>query len=388
MKKNSIKILAGIASALLLCSCSGKTLPPLSGGSTTAPTTTAPVTDSPVTDAPDNSEAYNSAEIYSGMLKENGRYDLKATDYVTVTDSLIKGVKLPKSVHTASEDDVTVALAGILSEFADPTVHLDREIRLGDTVNIDYVGSIDGVEFEGGNTMGNGTNVTVGVTSYIDDFLFQLIGHKAGELVNIEVTFPEDYGKEELNGKDAVFVTKINYVLNTPELTDEFVSTELAAYGCKTADELLSQIKTGIVTEATDNYVFNYLGTAFTVKETPAVMVEHQLEQMLDYYYGYAQSYGMDIDTFLSYMGTTKDALMTEMRPQCELIAKRNLVCQAVAETIGYEASDTDLLAYFGEYYGTTDLTDYKEYYGTPYLKQIVTEREIIDYIIENAVKE
>lgn len=388
MKKKSIKIIAGIGAALLLCSCSGKTLPPLNGGNTTTtPTTTAPATDAPVTDA-GTADTYNSAEVYSGILKENGRYDLKATDFVTVNEGLIKGVKLPKTVHTASEDAVTVALAGILSEFADPTVHLDREIRLGDTVNIDYVGSIDGVEFEGGNTMGSGTDVTIGVTSYIDDFLFQLIGHKAGETVNIEVTFPENYGKEELNGKDALFVTKVNYVLKTPELTDEFVSTKLTSYGFKTADEFLNNVKTKIVTEAVDNYVFAYLGTGFAVKEVPAVMVEHQLEQMLDYYYGYAQSYGMDIDTFLSYMGTTKDALVADMRPQCELIAKRNLVCQAIAESIGYEPSDNDLLAYFGEYYGATDLTDYKEHYGVPYLKQIVTEREVIDFIIENAVKE
>lgn len=80
----------------------------------------------------------------------------------------------------------------------------------GDTVNIDYVGTVDGVEFEGGNTKGRGTDLTIGSGRYIDDFEEQLIGHHPGETVEVNVTFPENYGKEELNGKDAVFTVTIN----------------------------------------------------------------------------------------------------------------------------------------------------------------------------------
>lgn len=80
----------------------------------------------------------------------------------------------------------------------------------GDTVNIDYVGSIDGVEFSGGNTQGYGADLTIGSGSYIDDFEEQLIGYHPGDTVEVVVTFPEDYGNEELNGKEAVFVTTIN----------------------------------------------------------------------------------------------------------------------------------------------------------------------------------
>lgn len=80
----------------------------------------------------------------------------------------------------------------------------------GDTVNIDYVGSIDGVEFDGGNTQGMGADLVIGSGRYIDDFEEQLIGHNVGETVEVVVTFPEDYGNEELNGKEAVFETVIN----------------------------------------------------------------------------------------------------------------------------------------------------------------------------------
>ena len=80
----------------------------------------------------------------------------------------------------------------------------------GDTVNIDYVGTVDGVEFEGGNTDGNGTDLVIGSGDYIDDFEDQLIGSHPGDTVEVHVTFPDDYGNEELNGKDAVFTVTVN----------------------------------------------------------------------------------------------------------------------------------------------------------------------------------
>ncbi len=86
----------------------------------------------------------------------------------------------------------------------------DLEIKDGDTVNIDYVGSIDGVEFAGGNTQGAGTELTIGSGMYIDDFEEQLIGAHPGDKVDVVVTFPENYGNEELNGKEALFKVTVN----------------------------------------------------------------------------------------------------------------------------------------------------------------------------------
>lgn len=80
----------------------------------------------------------------------------------------------------------------------------------GDTVNIDFIGSVDGVEFDGGNTKEAGTDLVIGSNSYIDDFEEQLIGHHPGETVDVNVTFPENYGKKDLNGKDALFKVTIN----------------------------------------------------------------------------------------------------------------------------------------------------------------------------------
>ena len=81
-------------------------------------------------------------------------------------------------------------------------------------MNIDYVGSIDGVEFDGGNTNGAGTDLTIGSGLYIDDFEEQLIGSHPGDTVNVNVTFPEDYQQEDLQGQDALFIVTINGIYN------------------------------------------------------------------------------------------------------------------------------------------------------------------------------
>lgn len=102
--------------------------------------------------------------------------------------------------------------AGSLIEAEETTYQTDPSLTVenGDTVNIDYVGSIDGVEFSGGNTQGMGTDLVIGSGLYIDDFEEQLIGAHPGDHVTVTVTFPENYGKEDLNGKEAVFKVTVN----------------------------------------------------------------------------------------------------------------------------------------------------------------------------------
>lgn len=121
------------------------------------------------------------------------------------------------SEHQASEAENTEAAESTDSSNAgesgtQPVLNQEegQTVEDGDTVNIDFVGTVDGVEFEGGNTNGSGADLTIGSGRYIDDFEEQLIGHTVGETTEVVVTFPENYGKEELNGKEAVFTVTIN----------------------------------------------------------------------------------------------------------------------------------------------------------------------------------
>ena len=147
----------------------------------------------------------------------------------------------------------------------------DRAVEDGDTVNIDYVGTVDGVEFEGGNTNGQGTNVTAGGTDYIDDFLTQIIGHMPGETFDVNVTFPDPYtSNEELSGKDAVFKTTINYISETPKPEDkslETVKTVEDALAADSSAENFAKLAKEYSAGATDAVYENVTKTYFDSEE-------------------------------------------------------------------------------------------------------------------------
>ena len=107
------------------------------------------------------------------------------------------------SANTSTENNASTDTSTLLTDTS-------LTIKDGDTVNIDYVGSIDGVEFSGGNTQGQGADLTIGSGMYIDDFEEQLIGAHPGDTVDVYATFPENYGNEDLKGKEALFVVKVN----------------------------------------------------------------------------------------------------------------------------------------------------------------------------------
>ena len=131
-------------------------------------------------------------------------YDLFVETYEEWSKELEEAWDYDKDVNAEAWEKVYFAEKKVL--LTEKTL----EVKDGDTVNIDYVGSVDGVEFEGGNTNGAGADLTIGSGSYIDDFEEQLIGAHPGDTVEVNVTFPENYGNEELNGKDAVFTVTVN----------------------------------------------------------------------------------------------------------------------------------------------------------------------------------
>ncbi|MDY5940802.1 MAG: FKBP-type peptidyl-prolyl cis-trans isomerase [Eubacteriales bacterium] len=374
-----IKIACTALALLLLTSC---------GAKKPEETTSSATTGSVVTDLPGgDTESVDTVKIYSGALQEDGGMSENALQYVRFGNTDLIGHVIPNEVWNIGDKDVEKQLATIAAQFADTTLKQDREIRMYDTVNIDYVGSIDGVEFSGGSTGGQGTDVTIGITSYIDDFLEQLIGHKPGETVNVSVTFPEDYGKEELNGKDALFVTTINYIAFTPELTDELVAEKLTYADCKTVAELEAYVRETLSAESIEEYVLEHL-TSIPVSELPQAYVDYQLSLMLEYYRGYAESYGLDIDTFLSYaFGTTAEALKEEMRPYCEEQAHLALVVEAAYESLGKSVGEEELKEYFSDAVENGEYEEYLSYYGAPYLKQIAAVDLLKQYIIENSVR-
>lgn len=324
---------------------------------------------------------------YSLGLTPDGRFEgVNTADCVTLGQ--YTGITYPEEVLTVREAVLQEEISSIVSAFATTTQVKDRAVQDGDTVNIDYVGSIDGVEFEGGSTGGTGTTVTIGVTSYIDDFLEQLIGHKPGETVNVEVTFPDPYlNNPDLAGKDALFVTKINYISETEdvELTDEFVVDVLkGTYGYTSVEDM----KEKLVLEMRENQISNYLWEQLkknNTVEVPQALVDNEMEIVIKDLHYAALMYGMtNEDIMFAYYGVdTEEALAEKLTPAMKEQLSLQLMIQAIAEKEGLFANEEDLAAYFKEQMDTEDYSTYVEGYGYGYLYRSATIDKVDKFLLE-----
>ena len=324
---------------------------------------------------------------YSEGLDNNGYWDgVTAKDSVQMGD--YKGITIPKENHTVTDGAVQTEIDNILSENKTTKEVKDRAVKDGETVNIDYVGSINGKEFEGGSTGGEGTDITLGEAGYIDDFEDQIVGHKPGETFNVEVTFPNDYNQEDLQGKDAVFVTTVNFIVEEEksELTDEFVKKNLkSSDGWSTVAQMKKGVKEDIKNRNIDSYITKYLGDNFTVSSVPENILEYQKDAFVEYYNSMAQSYGMEVKDMLSSMGVkTMDELVKKESASIENNAKLSLIVQAIAEDMDLQVSENDIKTSFSKNMGSNDYSNYEETYGLPYLKQNVLNEKVIEYIREN----
>lgn len=327
---------------------------------------------------------------FSEGIDENGFWEgIKALDYVELFT--YKGMHIPAEAHTVTDEAIQSEIDTIMADYVTSEQITDRAVADKDTVNIDYVGSVDGVEFEGGSTGGEGTEVIIGTTTYVDDFLEQLIGHKPGDKFDVNVTFPDDYSEETLQGKDAVFATTINHIVKqtTPELTDAFVAENLAeTYGWTTAAAMKTGIKENLQKSSVQNYIGDFFTTGVTVSSVPERLTKYQERAMINYYQQFADQYEMTLDAFLlEQVGVeSKDALIAQEADNNLQAAKYYFVCQAVAEDMNLTITKEDMDTYFIEVMDTEDYTEYEDQYGLPYLKQAVMVQKVMDYIMDNAI--
>ena len=320
---------------------------------------------------------------YSVGLNDDGTLkDINPADYVTIAE--YKTIEIPQDEIAVSDEDLQEAVDNLLSQYPETVQVTDRAVADGDSVNIDYVGSVDGEEFEGGSTNGAGTTVTIGETQYIDDFLEQLIGHKPGETFDINVTFPDDYGQENLNGKDAVFKTTINYIeeSNTPELTDAFVTENLQeTYGYTSAADTKAKLTEELKSVNTENYIYDYMLEKSEFKELPKDVVEEQMDLRVQAIEQQMEYSGIAMEDYLKeYDFEDEDAFRESFREDCEELVKMYMICQIVYENENLEVTDDDLQ----EIFGTEDISEMVEYYGEGYTNRIGMNNVALDYLLEN----
>ena len=268
---------------------------------------------------------------------------------------------------------------------------------IGDTVNIDYVGSIDGVEFAGGTTKGQGTEVTLGSSGMIDNFDDQIAGHSPGDTFDVNVTFPENYGKEELNGKAAVFKTTLNYIVGTeyPELNDELVSSKTEY---KTVEEYRAAVEADMVKSQAESDIetdkeamMKQMLETSAVKQYPQAELEERIAELVDQAKTAATYYGMSTDQYLMLYGYTADSFQEDIRTSTETYIKRKMIVAAIAAKEDINVSKDEADAKIKELLNATGLTDVNDLNSRTGYKEedyyyIVLEDKVIDFIYNDAV--
>lgn len=231
----------------------------------------------------------------------------------------------------------------------------------GDTVVIDFVGSIDGVEFDGGK--GENHSLELGSGQFIPGFEEQLVGSKAGETVNVTVTFPEDYQAEELAGKEALFVTTIHEVKakEVPELDDELakdIDEEV-----ETLDELkdkyrkeLAEQKEATFDDAVEAAAIELAVENAEIVELPNEMVHEEVHRAMNEFLNGLKQQGISPEMYFQITGTTEEDLHKQYEADAEKRTKTNLVVEAIAKAEGFEATEEEVNAEIEELAATYNM--------------------------------
>lgn len=318
----------------------------------------------------------NPGDVYDAKGNLKG---IDVWDYITLPETIL-GVTLTKEELSLTEEEMDSKLNDLLAQYAVSDKITDRAIKDGERVNIDFVGSVDGVEFPGGNSNGMGYDVTAGSNEFIDDFLTQIIGHMPGETFEVEVTFPEGYGATtgpdgnimELAGRDAIFVTTINYIHSgestIPELTDEWVDATLGeSEDLHTVEELRADMDEyyytqNIYTEATGKIAST--ATYVDVEDLPADLIDHIAACRLYSLATNAAAYETTLPTLLKWSGyPCIEAYLDNNIEEIIAEVKSMLLTQALIETLEVDLNSVEVMTLLGTGYADA-INNYGEGYA------------------------
>lgn len=311
----------------------------------------------------DKFSTYGNAGDYKSI-----EYNLTTTD---VNDDMVKGqIDYMISQKTVTED-IT-----------------EGEVAMGDTANIDFVGSIDGVEFEGGNTNGKGYDLNLGSGNFIPGFEDQVAGHKIGETFDVNVTFPEDYKTADLAGKAAVFKVTINSAKKstTPEYNDEFVKAN-SEYNT------VAEFEAGLKKDMTEYYakadknanrsaIISALVDQTVVEKFPEQETEELLKKTMKRIEDTASQYGYDTATYVTtYLGySSEDAFKDYVKGVVEDHIKEKIAICSVAKTENKSVNNKEV-----EDYIQTMIDDYG-YDDREAVLEDYTEEDLVYYALEDKI--
>lgn len=327
------------------------------------------------------------------MSKTEGvEMKMKVTVYPEVKLGEYKGLKAKMLPVEATDEDVDKELENMRDRNSRLVTVDDREAQMGDTVELDFEGFVDGTAFDGGK--GENYPLELGSGSFIPGFEEQVAGHKTEEEFDVNVTFPEEYAAE-LAGKDAVFKCKIHEIKmkEMPELDDEFAK-DVSEFD--TLDELKADIKKQISdkkeSEAKTDFENQLMEQVVENMECeiPECMFEHRTDDMIQDYSYRLKMQGIDLDTYLSYLGQDKDAFKASFRTGAENQVKTSIALEAIVEAENIEATDEDIeeeIKKLAEQY-QMEAEQIKNAVPQDQIASDIKTRKALDLVVDSAVKE
>ncbi len=264
-----------------------------------------------------------------------------------------KGVVVAKETTLVTDEEVDARIEQERAKQAAEVEVEDRPVAMGDTVNLDYAGSVDGVAFAGGTA--EGQTLKIGSGSFIPGFEEQMVGMAIGEEKDLEVTFPEQYHSEELAGKAAVFHVKVNSITETqlPALDDDFAK-DISEF--ETLDEYKADVRAKLEAQAAErdqnaftNAVLEaVIGNAAV--EIPEAMIQRQIDSMIREFEYRLSSQGLKLEDFMKYTGSDMNALREQYRAQAIKSIKAHLVLEAIEQAEGIDATEEQVDAQIAQF--------------------------------------
>lgn len=268
---------------------------------------------------------------------------IQVADYIDL--SKVKELKVKAEDVKVKEESIRDAVSdGLVYEFGFALEEKNRPVQIGDTVNIDYEGSVDGVKFDGGTAAGQ--DLVIGSGKYIPGFEEGIVGKMTGDEFDLPVTFPENYGSADLDGKDAVFKIKVNKILALPEEVSDAEIKEKSGGRYETYQAYYDSIADEVNKENHREVLFNKIMDAVEVKAEHEGLINEFVQLQLLSLDQTCQMYGVDRKAFLDTYGYTEEDYTNLLKEEGKEYSKQKLAILGICHDNGYEIKEDEVDAY------------------------------------------
>ena len=387
MKKKAYLMVLALCAALAMTACGTSTAKKENTESAAETQDKTDNEDSGSTDSQESDSDKNNDNTASGDTRLVSVDDV--SKYVTIGE--YKGLTLDNSVEAVTDDMVDGRIQEELQNKAEEVT--DGSVQDGDVVTINYVGTKDGVAFDGGTA--NNYELTIGSGTFIDGFEDGIIGMKKGQTKDLDLTFPEEYSSEELAGQEVVFKVTLQSFKRAPELTDTWVAKNT---DCKTVDDYKKEIRKTLEDEAKTNAkntlretAWNTVLSASEVKEYPQDDLDTAKAEFKNLYETYAKQGDMTLEDFVKAQGISMDDFEEQSNQYAEYKVKQNLIVQGIMDAEKMTLEDEKSQSIQDELikaYSVKDEAALVDKYGQAAVDEAIGLLRVEDFILDNATVE